>query len=131
MTTVDEGTTGALDAGAHQRIEAWTAEHVPEATPPLTFDLVAAGGSNLTFRVDDAKGDRWALRRPPAREVLATAHDVAREYRIISALGDSVVPVPLPDIVWSGRAREARRARPGARPRVRGRRIRPAFRGRY
>ena len=42
--------------------------------------------SNLTFTVGDANGREWVLRRPPLGEILPTAHDMAREYRILSAL---------------------------------------------
>ena len=62
--------------------------------PPFTFGLIAAGGSNLTYRVDDADGRKLILRRPPAAAVLASAHDVAREHRIMAALRDTDVPVP-------------------------------------
>jgi aminoglycoside phosphotransferase (APT) family kinase protein len=72
----------------------WFVDNVPGATPPLAFALIAGGRSNLTFRVDDAAGGRWALRRPPLSHVLATAHDMAREHRVISALGPTPVPVP-------------------------------------
>lgn len=75
-------------------VSAWLHEHVG-AVPPVEFSLIAAGGSNLTYRVDDAAGRTWALRRPPATAVLATAHDVVREYKILEALGrDGTVPVP-------------------------------------
>ncbi len=72
----------------------WIAEHVPTAHPPFTFALVAAGGSNLTYRVTDAEGATWALRRGPVGRALATAHDMRREWRIMSALASSEVPVP-------------------------------------
>jgi aminoglycoside phosphotransferase (APT) family kinase protein len=62
--------------------------------PPFTFGLIAAGGSNLTYRIDDADGRKFILRRPPAAAVLASAHDVAREHRIMSALEGTDVPVP-------------------------------------
>ncbi|MEO7398888.1 MAG: phosphotransferase family protein, partial [Ilumatobacteraceae bacterium] len=52
------------------------------------------GRSNLTFRVTDAGGRAVVLRRPPMGHVLATAHDMAREHRIISAVGRTGVPVP-------------------------------------
>ena len=80
-----------IDAGP---VTAWFADRVPEAVPPLSFTLVAGGRSNLTFRVDDAAGHTWALRRPPVSHVLPTAHDMAREHRILSALGPTPVPVP-------------------------------------
>ena len=66
----------------------------PALAPPLRFELIAGGRSNLTFGVTDAAGDRYVLRRPPLGHVLATAHDMGREHRIISALGPTDVPVP-------------------------------------
>jgi aminoglycoside phosphotransferase (APT) family kinase protein len=71
----------------------WFCEHVPGTKPPLEFTLIAGGHSNLTYRVDDATGRAWALRRPPLGHVLATAHDMAREHRIVSALAPTSVPV--------------------------------------
>jgi len=75
-------------------VTAWFGEHVPEAKAPLQFDLVAGGRSNLTFGVTDANGNKWVLRRPPMSHVLASAHDMGREYRLIHALQDTPVPVP-------------------------------------
>ena len=75
-------------------VTAWFAEHVPEASGPLRFELIAGGHSNLTYSVTDAAGSRWVLRRPPLGQVLATAHDMGREHKIISALGPTEVPVP-------------------------------------
>ena len=76
------------------RVEAWFAEQVPSARPPLDFALIAGGRSNLTYEVTDAAGARFALRRPPLSHVLPTAHDMRREHRVISALGPTAVPVP-------------------------------------
>ncbi len=80
------------------RVERWLAEAVPDGRGPYTFRLVAAGGSNLTFELTDAGGRRWALRRPPVGRALATAHDVVREWEVLSALHrhDTGVPVPEP-----------------------------------
>lgn len=64
------------------------------ATAPLTFERVGNGQSNLTYTVTDADGNRWVLRRPPLGRLLASAHDVVREYRILSALKNTSVPVP-------------------------------------
>ena len=86
-TTAPDG----IDAAG---VSAWFAEHVPGAELPLSFQLIAGGHSNLTFSVTDDRGERWVLRRPPLGQVLATAHDMAREHRIISALGPTEVPVP-------------------------------------
>jgi aminoglycoside phosphotransferase (APT) family kinase protein len=71
----------------------WLANRVSALSPPLSFSPIAGGHSNLTFTVTDADGRRWVLRRPPLGQVLATAHDMAREHRIISALADTDVPV--------------------------------------
>lgn len=77
-------------------VAAWFSAHLPEAQPPLRFALVAGGRSNLTYRVDDHGGRAYALRRPPLSHVLPTAHDMAREHRILSALAPTAVPVPVP-----------------------------------
>ena len=71
----------------------WFTEHVTDVVPPLDFQLIAGGRSNLTFSVTDSATGRWVLRRPPLGKVLATAHDMAREHRIISALAGTDVPV--------------------------------------
>jgi len=93
VSRADPATPGIeLDA-----VTDWLRDHVDGATPPFTFALVAAGGSNLTYRVVDASGRAVALRRPPVAAVLATAHDMDREWRIIDALHrDTTVPVPAP-----------------------------------
>jgi aminoglycoside phosphotransferase (APT) family kinase protein len=74
-------------------VTAWFAANIPGATAPLTFDLIAGGHSNLTYGVTDAAGHHYVLRRPPLGHVLATAHDMSREHKIISALGPTDVPV--------------------------------------
>lgn len=65
-----------------------------EHAGPLRFDRIGLGQSNLTYLVADAAGRRWVLRRPPLGELLASAHDVVREARIIAALEHTEVPVP-------------------------------------
>jgi aminoglycoside phosphotransferase (APT) family kinase protein len=75
------------------KVSDWLRERTDMA-PPLDFELIAGGRSNLTYRVTDATGVRWVLRRPPLHSVLASAHDVAREYRIMAALQPTPVPVP-------------------------------------
>ncbi|MFF9349737.1 phosphotransferase family protein [Streptomyces sp. NPDC014734] len=62
---------------------------------PLEARLVEGGRSNLTYLVTDGSG-RWVVRRPPLGHVLATAHDMGREHRVISALHPTAVPVPEP-----------------------------------
>jgi aminoglycoside phosphotransferase (APT) family kinase protein len=67
---------------------------IPGVRPPLRFEPIVGGHSNLTFRVVDAADRRYVLRRPPTGAVLATAHDMAREHRILTALAGTAVPVP-------------------------------------
>ncbi|WP_393085300.1 phosphotransferase family protein [Streptomyces sp. LN704] len=62
---------------------------------PLTGRLIEGGRSNLTYAVTDGT-TRWVVRRPPLGHVLATAHDMKREHRVISALHPTAVPVPRP-----------------------------------
>lgn len=80
-----------IEAG---RLEKWWIGNIPASRPPLRFELIAGGHSNLTFVVVDSAGHEWVLRRPPLGELLPTAHDMAREHRILSALGPTAVPVP-------------------------------------
>src|SRR3954466_3903211 len=76
-------------------VTSWFEANVPGARPPLSFELIAGGRSNLTFAVGDSAGPRrWALRRPPLHGVLGSAHDVGREHRVVSALNPTGVPVP-------------------------------------
>jgi aminoglycoside phosphotransferase (APT) family kinase protein len=98
-TPIDESSTSEATPDTPQGIDregvtGWFAENEPAAVAPLTFDLIAGGHSNLTFRVTDTNGRRWVLRRPPLGHVLATAHDMSREHRILAALRDTDVPVP-------------------------------------
>ncbi|HPG26316.1 MAG: phosphotransferase family protein [Spirochaetaceae bacterium] len=80
----------------HDRVEAWYAAHVEGTRLPLRFTPITGGHSNLTFLVEDAQGRRTVLRRPPTGAVLATAHDMAREHRILAGLHGTAVPVPRP-----------------------------------
>ncbi|MFF9897372.1 phosphotransferase family protein [Streptomyces longispororuber] len=76
-------------------------DHLDRARPgllgrgPLTARLIEGGRSNLTYTVTDGDA-RWVVRRPPLGHVLATAHDMRREHRVISALHPTAVPVPRP-----------------------------------
>lgn len=75
-------------------VTAWFADHVAGVVPPLRFDLIAGGRSNLTYQVTDDSRRYFVLRRPPTGHLLPTAHDMAREHRIIAAMGPAGVPVP-------------------------------------
>ncbi|MEE9278625.1 MAG: phosphotransferase family protein [Myxococcota bacterium] len=75
-------------------VTTWFRENAPGVRPPLRFELLAGGHSNLTYKVTDAAGATYVLRRPPLGGVLESAHDMGREHKIVSALGPTDVPVP-------------------------------------
>jgi aminoglycoside phosphotransferase (APT) family kinase protein len=75
-------------------VEPWILGLGLGARPPLHFTPFGDGKSNVTVLVQDAAGARWILRRPPVGPLLATAHDVAREHRVLQALGRTAVPTP-------------------------------------
>jgi len=76
------------------RLGAWLSSTVPGAGANLSATLIAGGKSDLTYRVTDGDSS-WIVRRPPVGELLATAHDMSREYRMMSALAPTAVPVPV------------------------------------
>src|SRR4051794_14968632 len=69
------------------------AELGDEAWRDCRVDLISGGKSNLTFVVSSGAGD-VVLRRPPLSTVLPTAHDMRREHRVMTALGETPAPVP-------------------------------------
>jgi aminoglycoside phosphotransferase (APT) family kinase protein len=79
-----------LDAAV---VSAWLTE-AAGLREPVRFARIGQGQSNLTYLATDAAGRRLVLRRPPLGELLASAHDVAREHRILRALQDTAVPTP-------------------------------------
>ena len=92
MTETSTATPEGVDLG---RLQLFFADHVEGASAdrPLTAELIAGGKSNLTYAITDGE-HRWVLRRPPLGHVLPTAHDMGREYRVLTALADTDVPVP-------------------------------------
>jgi aminoglycoside phosphotransferase (APT) family kinase protein len=80
-----------LDLGA---LQDWLERERPElVTGPLTASLITGGKSNLTYTLSAGSRD-YVVRRPPLGHVLATAHDMGREYRVMAALAPTNVPVP-------------------------------------
>lgn len=74
---------------------AWLeASHPDLAGGPITARVIEGGRSNITYALEGAASE-LILRRPPLGHVLASAHDMRREHRVISALGGSAVPVPV------------------------------------
>lgn len=77
------------------RLAAWLARELPGSGRITAIDLIAGGRSNLTYGITLDGGRRIVLRRPPLGHVQPTAHDMGREYRVLSALGrGTAVPVP-------------------------------------
>jgi aminoglycoside phosphotransferase (APT) family kinase protein len=75
-------------------LQPWFDAHVEGAgNRPLHAELIAGGRSNLTYAISDGN-HTWVLRRPPLGHVVATAHDMTREHRVMSALAGTAVPVP-------------------------------------
>jgi aminoglycoside phosphotransferase (APT) family kinase protein len=92
-----EDTTADAPTGFDvERVTAWLVEHVPGLQPPLRWTKLPGGHSNFTYRVDDVVGRALVVRRPPLGELLPTAHDMRREFTVISALWPTPVPVPEP-----------------------------------
>lgn len=75
-------------------VEAWMRVNVAGLTAPLEWTRLEGGHSNLTFLLTDSNGRKAVIRRPPLGELLPKAHDMAREWALISALGPTAVPVP-------------------------------------
>ncbi len=75
-----------------ERLLPWFSAHVTPVSA-LSAKIIGHGRSNLTYRIESG-GDAWVLRRPPLSHVLPTAHDMKREFRVISALEPTSVPVP-------------------------------------
>ena len=98
MEAVDDTQAGGADENGldRARLEGWFAANVEGAKPPLAYERIAGGRSNLTFRVTDAGDGAWILRRPPLGSTLGSAHDMGREHRILTGLAGTAVPAPTP-----------------------------------
>ena len=93
MTHDDPRTPVGLEVGL-EVVSGWLREAGEEVAAPVTARRIGNGQSNLTYLLTDTDGRRWVLRRPPLGRLLQSAHDVAREHRILSALQGTQVPVP-------------------------------------
>jgi aminoglycoside phosphotransferase (APT) family kinase protein len=82
------------DGIARGPLEEWFRERIATLEPPLDYEKIHGGLSNLTFLVTDQTGHRWVLRRPPLGSRLGSAHDMGREVKVVSALSGTPVPVP-------------------------------------
>ncbi len=88
--SMSDSSAAGLDVG---NVSAWLDANVYGAVGPYRFKVVAGGHSNLTYSATGADGKRFVVRRPPLGPLLASAHDMGREHRIISALAATAVPV--------------------------------------
>jgi aminoglycoside phosphotransferase (APT) family kinase protein len=77
-----------------KRVVPWFREKIAPVDS-LTGRVIGHGRSNITYRLD-SDGQSWVLRRPPLSHVQATAHDMGREFRILSALAPTGFPAPKP-----------------------------------
>ena len=77
-----------------QAVESWIRDHVDSLDPPFKWIRLEGGHSNLTFKLIDSQGREAVIRRPPQGQLLPKAHDMSREWALISALGPTPVPVP-------------------------------------
>jgi aminoglycoside phosphotransferase (APT) family kinase protein len=84
--------------GGHEidigRLSAYLAEHLPGFTPPLQVRQFRGGQSNPTYQLTTPTR-KYVLRKKPGGQLLHGAHMIEREYRVISALEGSGVPVPV------------------------------------
>ncbi len=94
-----EGQGGVPGIDDPRRLADWLRERGLGGPGTPRIQLILGGRSNLTYRLDLAGAgsrNRLVLRRPPLGHVLPTAHDMSREYRVLTALHGGEVPVPAP-----------------------------------
>lgn len=75
-------------------VERWISDNIPSLSAPFEWLRLEGGHSNLTYQLTDANGNKAVIRRPPQGELLPKAHDMSREWALISALDGTGVPVP-------------------------------------
>jgi len=77
------------------KLASYLRQHVPDGSGPLVVEQYAHGYSNLTYLLRWGSAE-WVLRRPPFGNQVKTAHDMAREFRVLSALSPIYAPAPKP-----------------------------------
>ena len=88
---MDDADPPGLDRTA---LAAWMSAAGQPVGGGITATLLAGGRSNITYRLDDEAGATWVLRRPPLGHVMPTAHDMGREFTVMSALNSVSYPTP-------------------------------------
>ena len=76
------------------QVEQWIETNIPALSPPFNWTQLVGGHSNLTYKLVDTKGQTAVIRRPPQGKLLPKAHDMSREWALISSLGSAGFPVP-------------------------------------
>lgn len=76
-----------------EAVEAWVKANTT-LVPPLAWTRLEGGHSNLTYLIEDQNNKQAVIRRPPQGELLPKAHDMSREWALISSLNPTSVPVP-------------------------------------
>lgn len=94
-TTATDESVPVLDAHRFDEdaLTRFMSDHVDGFAPPLTVTQFQGGMSNPTFLLTDGSGKRYVLRKKPPGELLPSAHAVDREFKVISALNATDVPV--------------------------------------
>jgi aminoglycoside phosphotransferase (APT) family kinase protein len=77
-----------------EAVEAWISANIADLAPPFEWTRLEGGHSNLTYMLKDQSGKQAVIRRPPQGVLLPKAHDMGREWALISALNPTSVPVP-------------------------------------
>ena len=75
-------------------VENWIKNNIDGLKPPFIWTRLEGGHSNLTYKLVDSGGLEAVIRRPPQGQLLPKAHDMSREWALISALGQQDFPVP-------------------------------------
>jgi aminoglycoside phosphotransferase (APT) family kinase protein len=85
-----------MEDSAAAAVAKWLVSQGVAVDPPLAATQIMSGQSNLTYVMSDSTGQRIIVRRPPTGQVLSTAHSMEREWRFLTALHGTEVPVPRP-----------------------------------
>src|SRR5687768_10489487 len=80
-------------------LEHYLAARIPDLRGPLAVEQFKGGQSNPTYKLSDASGKRYVVRRKPPGKLLPSAHAVDREYRVIEALHRAGFPVAAPHLL--------------------------------
>lgn len=75
-------------------VEDWVGRNIDKLAPPFEWTRLEGGHSNLTYLLLDENGRKAVIRRPPLGELLPKAHDMQREWSVISSLAPTGFPVP-------------------------------------